>query len=79
MKDIRVPPNLTKARSKILHDAVELTKAVVNKHEWGFVFANEHGDLLIRVKDKFNGKNYFSFDSIDSLTDQLKEMGLIAS
>ena len=62
-------------RSKTSHDAVEITKNI--DEDWGFVFANQHGDLLIRFKEKYQGKNYYPFDTIDQLNTQLREVGLI--
>ena len=75
LRNIRISPNLTKSRSKTLHEAVELTKNI--EEEWGFVFANQHGDLLIRLNEKYQGKNYYPFDSIEQLNTQLREVGLI--
>ena len=75
-KNIRIAPNLTKARSKLLHDAVTLADTI-EKNDWGFVFANMHGDTLVRLNDKYKGKHYHPFDSIESLTSQLKEIGLL--
>ena len=50
LKNVRISPNLTKLRSKTLHDAVEITKNIDEDLE--FVFANQHGDFLIRLKEK---------------------------
>ena len=54
----------------MLNDAIELTK-VIEKNDWGFVYANMHGDLMIRLSEKFKDRHYYSFDSIKSLTDKL--------
>ena len=77
IKDVSISANLTKARSKLLFEAIQLSESSIDNNDWGFVFANEHGDLLIRLKKKFNGKHYFPFDSIETFTKQLKEIGLI--
>ena len=77
-KNIRIAPNLTRTRSKLLSDAVELTKQIeTSQDDWGFVFANSHGDLLLRLKEKVNGKQYFPFDTVDSLTKTLCEVGFL--
>ena len=77
LRNTRISPNLTKIRSKMLNDAIELTK-VIEKNDWGFVYANMHGDLMIRLSEKFKGRHYYSFDSIKSLTDKLVEFGLMS-
>ena len=76
LKNVKVSPNLTKKRSKLLYDAVELTKNIEND-DWGFVYANIHGDLLLRLQEKYQGKHYYSFDSLESLRNQLNEIGLL--
>ena len=75
-RNIKISPNLTKARGKLLHDAVALADTI-EKNDWGFVFANMHGDILLRLKDKHKGKHYHPFDSMESLTSQLTEIGLL--
>ena len=72
--NIRILPNLTKRRSGLLYEAIQMTNEKING-DWGFVFANQHGDLLIRTNDKYKGKHYFEFTSIDSLTKPLHEIG----
>lgn len=76
VENVRISPHLTKTRSQLLADAVNLTNAI-EKVKWGFVFANSHGDLLLRTNEKHKGKHYFSFDSVDSLNKQLVEIGLL--
>ena len=75
-KNHRIAPNLTKTRSALLAEAANFTKEKIGD-DWGFVFANEHGDLLVRLKDKFRGKHYFPFNSIESLSEKLIEVGLL--
>ena len=77
LKNIRISPNLTQTRSKMLAEAVELIKEKIYRDDWGFVFANQHGDLLIRLQEKFNGKHYFPFNSLETLTLKLEEIGLL--
>ena len=55
-KHISIRPNLTNARSKMLQEAVDLTKSIQND-DWGLVFANMHGDLLFRLKEKHEKVN----------------------
>ena len=76
MNNVRISPNLTKARSKLLNEAVEITRNI-QRSDWGFVFANLHGDLLIRLTEKHKGKQYFDFDSIESLSKTLEEVQLL--
>ena len=76
LPNIRISPNLTKKRGKLLSNAVELTENI-QTNDWGFVFANSHGDLLVRLKDKYEGKHYHSFNSIECLADKLKQIGLL--
>ena len=75
IKNKKISPNLTHKRGKILDDAKKLTDDL--RHDWGFVFANEHGDLLFRLTEAYKGKHYFPFISIESLSDQLKTIGLL--
>ena len=75
-KNHRISPNLTKTRSALLAEAVNFTKEKIGD-DWGFVFANEHGDLLVRLNVKFKGKQYFPFNSIETLSEKLIEVGLL--
>ena len=77
LKHVSISANLTKNRSKLLFDAIQVSENNIDDNEWGFVYANEHGDLLFRLKQKFNGKQYFSFDSLESFKKQLKDIGFI--
>ena len=76
-KNVRISPHLTLLRNKLLAGAINFTNENINRESWGFVFANEHGDLLVRLSDKYKGKHYFPFNSLDSLADILGETGLL--
>ena len=61
----------------MLNEAIEVTKSI-DKNDWGFVYANMHGDLMVRLEEKFKGRHYYPFDSINALTDKLVECGLMS-
>lgn len=70
----KIRPKLTHRRGKLLYDASLLIENVDNVD---FVLANMHGDLQLRLKESYDGKHFFNFDSIDSLTYLLKDLGCI--
>ena len=55
-KHIKINPNLTKRRGKILYDAVKLTEELPKVN---FISSDLHGDLKIRVNEPQDGKNVF--------------------
>ena len=78
-KNVRISPHLTLSRNKLLAEAINYTNENIDRENWGFVFANEHGDLLFRLSEKFKGKHYFPFNSLDSLTEKIGETGLLSN
>ena len=73
LKNRKINPNLTKKRGKLMYDARLIIENIEKVH---FIFADIHGDLQMRLKDPYKGKHFFEFNSIESLNDLLKEMGL---
>ena len=73
LRNIRISPNLTKRRGKMLYDAGLLTETIDSIN---FVYANVHGDLKLRLVKEIEGKHVFSFDSIDNLNKIIRDMGL---
>ena len=39
-----------------------------------FVFANEHGDLVLRLNEKVDDKQYFDFKTMEELKETLREL-----
>ena len=60
MPNIKINPNLTKRRGKILYDAVKLTEELPKLN---FIFSYTHGDLKIGVNEPQDGKYVFPFES----------------
>ena len=73
-KNIKISTNLTKRRGKLLFDVSNAVKEVGNVQ---FCFANINGDLKIRLVEPYNGKQVFSFNSLNELNSLLLKMGLI--
>lgn len=75
-KTTKIRPNLTKRRRDLLYRASNLVKDLDAVH---FVFANDHGDLKIRLKEKMTTKSnvekqYFDFDSMEVLKETLRDL-----
>ena len=68
-KSTKIRPNLTKKRGDILYRASKLVENVDGVH---FVFANEHGDLVLRLTEKIDEKQYFDFKTMDELKEILR-------
>ena len=69
-----IRPNLTPFRSKLLHEATEITS---NVNEVNFAFADIHGDLKIRLVNAIEGRFVFSFSTIEELKNLLSKMGFL--
>ena len=67
----KIRPNLTKRRMDILYRASKLVENVDPVH---FVFANEHGDLVLRLNEKVDDKQYFDFKTMEELKETLREL-----
>ena len=76
VKNKKISPNLTPHRSKLLLEAIDMCESI-EKNDWGFAFANQHGDLQIRLSEPFEGKHFFSFDSRETLAELLEKVGLL--
>ena len=69
-KTVKIRPNLTKRRGTLLYQA---SKFVENVEQVHFVFANAHGDLKLRLKEKTgDDKQIFDFKSMDDLKQTLR-------
>ena len=69
-KSTKIRPNLTRRRGQLLHQASKLVEDVDQVH---FVFANDHGDLKLRLKNKTaDDKQYFDFKSMEDLKETLR-------
>ena len=77
LRNVRISPNLTKTRGNLLADAISLTQNI-ERENWGFVFANSHGDLLVRLQEKHDGKNNHPFESLEDLESKLTAFGLLS-
>ena len=42
-----------------------------------FIFADIHGNLKMRTKEEFDGKNQFGFESLDDLEQVTERLGLV--
>ena len=69
--NIKIAPNLTKRRGKLLYDAVQSTEDATRVN---FVYADAHGDLKIRLNDPHNGRFVFPFNTLEELSKLLAEM-----
>ena len=70
IEDCQIRQNLTKRRGTLLYQA---SKFVENVQQVHFVFANAHGDLKLRLKEKTgDDKQIFDFKSIDDLKETLR-------
>ena len=73
-KSVKIRPNLTKFRNNLLFNANEYVK---NNAKIDFCFANIHGDLNVRLKEKIDDRQTFSFDSMKGLETLLKNKGIV--
>ena len=71
---IKMSPHLTYHRGKILHESIE---HVENIQGVEYTFANLHGDLAVKLSDKYEGKDIFSFNTIDELNNILIDKKLV--
>ena len=73
-KSTKIRPNLTQRRGQLLYRASKLVEDVDAVH---FVFANDHGDLKLRLKEQTaNKKQYFDFKSMEDLKETLRGLKL---
>ena len=70
-KHVKMSPNLTKERSNILYEASKLTEDIGTVE---FVFANIHGNLVIRFKEKQNGSFLHDFSNMEDLRKLLLDL-----
>ena len=73
-KSVKIRPNLTKNRNNLLFEANDF---VANINQIDFCFANIHGDLNVRMKEEVDGRQIFSFDSMEALRTLLTKKGCI--
>ena len=73
-KSAKICPNLTKYRNDLHYDASELVKDIEGVK---FVYANIHGDLILRLNEKIDGKEDYHFNSMDKLKSLLVETGCV--
>ena len=73
-KSVKIRPNLTKNRNNLLFEANDF---VANIDQIDFCFANIHGDLNVRMKEEVDGRQIFSFDSMEALRTLLIKKGCI--
>ena len=71
-KHVKMGPNLTKRRGKLLYDAISMVEELGNVD---FVFCDAHGDLKLRIKEPYNNKHFFTFETLDDLSKLLTETG----
>ena len=70
---VKMSPNLTKHRLQVLHESSQL---VNDAGGIDFTFANINGDLCVRLTDAHNGRNVFTFSSIENLRTILADKGI---
>ena len=75
-KKIKIAPNLTHRRGKMLFDASKIIEEKDVK-SINFVFANLHGDLQVRLTEPLEGKHVHPFKDLQELDDLLLNNGLI--
>ena len=73
-KSAKIRPNLTKHRNDLQYNASELVKDIESVK---FVYANIHGDLILRLNEEIDGKEDFPFNSMDKLKSLLVETGCV--
>ena len=71
LRNIKISANHTKARGKLLHEALDLVSDNNNVY---FVLSDIHGDLRVKLKNDHNGKNFFKFNSLENLNEMLVDM-----
>lgn len=73
-KSTKIRPNLTKQRGQLLYIASKFVEELDPVH---FVFANEHGDLKLRLKEKTDDeRQYFEFKSMEELKEVLRGLNI---
>lgn len=73
-KNLKIRPNLSKYRSDLLYRASKMVEQSDPVH---FVFANAHGDIKLRLKEKPDGnEQYHDFSSISELKTILNDLGI---
>ena len=72
-KKYKVCPNLTRLREKTLYDAEAV---VADIPDVNFVYADIHGDMKVRFKNKMEDREAYKFDSIKHLIELLKRFKL---
>ena len=70
-QNVKIVPNLTRTRSKLLFDASQLVKTLESIE---FCFANTHGDLYVRLVKEHEGNILHRFNSINELKKLISDM-----
>ena len=73
-KSAKIRPNLTKYRNDLRYNASELVKNIEGVK---FVYANIHGDLILRLNEEIDGEEDFQFNSMEKLKSLLVETGCV--
>ena len=80
-RNIKIRPSLSLNQKNLLRDAQTLVEEyslndeVVNPVE--YVFANIHGEIQAKMKKKFRGSPFISFNSLKELTSRLQEAQIV--
>ena len=80
-KSVKIRPSLSNNQINLLRDAISvvedfsLDEEVVNPVE--FVFANIHGQIQAKMKEKFRGSPFISFNTIPDLVRKLQEAQVV--
>ena len=73
-RSVKIRPNLTKCRNDLQYKASEYVKEI---EKVKFIYANIHGDLILRLNEEIDGKEDFQFNSMNKLESLLVETGCV--
>ena len=73
-RSAKIRPNLTKYRNNLQYEASEYVKEI---EKVKFIYANIHGDLILRLNEEINGEEDFQFNSMNKLKSLLVETGCV--
>ena len=78
-KEVKIRPSLSRNQKSLLKEAQTFVEESNLKNEdlyanpVEFVLANVHGDIQVKLKEKFKGNHFITFNSIQELTRRLQE------
>ena len=80
-KDVRIKPSLSLNQKNLLRDAETFVEKFGLKDEEvnpvEFVFANLHGEIQVKMKKKFRGSCFITFNSLKDLAQRLQDAQVV--